>query len=175
MAVMKLAVALGLALAAMPARAEEVTPKDIQVIGRTLGFMEDVADGAIELGIVYVRGEPASAAQAASMQRTLNSDPATGKVRLQARLIAADELAALDHIGALFIVPAAINVAAAAAAAAHRLHVPVISNDIACATAGHCALAFNSLPTVEIIFNRSAAEDAGVHFTPAFRMLVKKI
>lgn len=172
---MKLLMAMIAALLAMPAHGEEVTPKDIQVIGRTLGFMEDVGDGALELGIIYVRGEPASAAQAAAVQRLLANAPNTGKLVLKPRLIAAEDLAALDHIGALFIVPAAINAAGAAAGAAHRLHVPVISNDVACATAGYCALAFSSLPTVEIIFNRGAADEAGVRFTAAFRMLVKKL
>ena len=54
---MKSAVTLILALLSVPARAEEVTLKDIQVIGRTLGFMEDATAGTLELGIVYVRGE----------------------------------------------------------------------------------------------------------------------
>jgi hypothetical protein len=90
-------------------------------------------------------------------------------------LIASDELATLDHVRALFIVPAAGHAGASAAATARRLHVPVLSTDLACVQAGYCVLSFSSSPTVEIIFNRSAAEEAGVHFTPAFRMLVKKI
>ena len=175
LAVMRVTATVVLALLSTPVQADEVTPKDIQVIGRTLGFMENTA-GALELGIVYVRGEAESVRQATTMQSTLGDGLSIGKVLLQPRLIASDELATLDHAGALFIVPAALlAVASTAAATAHRLHVPVISTDVACAQAGYCVLAFHSSPTVEITFNRNAAEEAGVHFTAAFRMLVKQI
>ena len=175
MQAMKIAATAVLALLSTPVQADEVTPKDIQVIGRTLGFMEDTSAGILELGIVYVRAEPESLRQARTMQASLGDGLSAGKLVLKPRLIASDELAALDHAGALFIGPAALNAAASAAAAAHRLHVPVISTEVSCVQAGYCVLAFHSSPTVEIIFNRNAAEEAGVHFTPAFRMLVKQI
>ena len=174
--VMKIVAIMALALLAARARADEVTPKDIQVIGRSLSFMEDAAGGTLELGVVYVRGEPKSVRQATAMQQALGDGLSAGKLVLRPRLIAADELASLDQIGALFIVPSASHAAAAtAAAAAHRLHVPLVSTDDLCAQAGYCVLAFHSLPSVEIIFSRSAAEAEGVHFIPAFRMLVKQI
>jgi hypothetical protein len=173
---MRVTAAVVLALLSTPVQADEVTPKDIQVIGRTLGFMENAAAGALELGIVYVRGEAESVRQAATMQSTLGDGLSIGKLLLRPRLIASDELSTLDHAGALFIVPAALVAAASTAAATgHRLHVPVMSTDVACAQAGNCVLAFHSAPSVEIIFNRNAAEAEGVHFTPAFRMLVKQI
>ena len=109
------------------------------------------------------------------MQTLLGSDAGAGRFTFRPHLLAADELASVDRIGALFIVPAAVRAGASAAAAAQRLHVPVLSTDIACAQAGYCSLSFSSAPTVEIMFNRGAAQDAGVHFTPAFRMLVKKL
>jgi hypothetical protein len=160
---------------AAPARADDITPKDLQVIGRTLGFVEDATTGTLELGIVYVRNEPDSVRQAKTMQQMLGDGLSAGKLVLHPRLVAADELASLDHIGALFIVPAAAHVAAVAAAAAKRLHVPTLSTDVACAEAGQCVLAFRSDPSVEIVMSREAAAVAGVRFTPAFRMLVRQL
>jgi len=159
----------------MPAKADDITLKDLQVIGRSLGFIEDARTGTLELGIVYVRNEPETVRQAKTMQEMLGTGLSAGKLVLRPRLVAADELGNLDHIGALFIVPGAAHVATAAAAAAKRLHVPTLSTDVACAESGQCVLAFRSDPSVEIILSRDAAAVAGVRFTPAFRMLVRQL
>lgn len=172
---MRSMVALAVALLSVPAHASDVTERDIQIIGRTLGFMEDLHPGPLDLGIVYSHGDAESQHQAAAMQAMLAGMPVVGKVSLQPHLIAAEDLNTLDHADALFIVPAAGQTSARAAAAGRRLHAPVISTDERCAEAGHCVISFSSAPTVEIIFNRSSAEAAGVRFTAAFRMLVKKL
>ena len=171
---MRVFAALFLVSLAASAKASDVTQKDIQIIGRSLGFMEDLSPGPLELGIVYIRNDAETQRQAAAMQALMVEAP-MGKIPLRPRLVAVDELATLDHAHALFIVPTAAPVAAKVAAAGRRLHIPVISTDGACAEAGNCVLSFSSSPTVEIIFNRSSAEAAGVRFTAAFRMLVKKI
>jgi hypothetical protein len=167
--------AAGLLLVPRSACAQEITAKDIQVIGRTLGFMEDAGSGTVELGIVYARNEPESVRQAKAMQAMLGAGMMAGKVVLRPHLVATDELAKLEQIGALFVVPGGPSIAAAAALAAQRLHVPTLSTDVACAEAGQCVLGFRSDPTVEIVFSRGAAAGAGVRFTPAFRMLVKQV
>ena len=157
-----------------PLRAEDVTMKDIQVIGRTLGFMVDARSGTMQLGIVYLRGSPESVRQATAMQATLGTGLSAGKLVLQPKMVPADELSTIDHVEALFIVPDASSAAAAGATAAGRLHVPIISKDVACAAAGQCVVAFQSEPLVEIVFSPSAAANEGVRFTAAFRMLVKQ-
>ena len=162
------------AVLSSPLRAEEVTAKDIQVIGRTLGFMVDARAGVLLLGIIFQPGSPESVRQATTMQAALGTGLSAGKLMLQPKMVPADELPSLDHVDALFIVPAASAAAAAAAMAAGRLHVPIISKDVACAAAGHCAVAFQSEPLVEIVFSPSAAASEGVRFTAAFRMLVKQ-
>jgi hypothetical protein len=59
--------------------------------------------------------------------------------------------------------------------AALRLHIPTISTEMACVQSARCILAFSSQPTVEIVLNHNAANSAGVHFTQAFRMLVREL
>jgi hypothetical protein len=160
---------------ATPAFAGDVTAKDIQVIGRALGFMEDAAPGTVDLGIVYAPDIPDSVRQAAAMQSLLGTGVPAGKIVLRPHLVTVDQLGKIDNVGALFIVPAAGQIAAAVIAAAGRLHIPTISTDIACAEAGSCVLAFHSEPTVEVFMNRTAAAGAGVRFTAGFRMLVKQL
>jgi hypothetical protein len=158
-----------------PARCEELSAKDIQVIGRTLSFMEGRSGIVIELGIVYLRDEPESVRQAQDMASVLGNGLAAGKVELRPRLLAADQLGQLSGVDALFIVPTAARAASATAQAAERLHVPTISTDVGCAMAGLCVLAFHSEPTVEIFYSVSAAAGTKVRFTPAFRMLVRQL
>lgn len=172
---MRAMIALALTLLSAPVQASDVTRRDIQIIGRLLGFMEDLGTGPLDLSIVYTRSDAESQRQAAAMQAMMADMPVVGKVSLRAHPVAAEDLTALNHADALFIVPAAGQAGARAAAAGRRLHAPVISTDQSCAEAGDCVLSFSSTPTVEIVFNRSSAEASGVHFTAAFRMLVKKL
>jgi hypothetical protein len=174
------AIAMVTSLLVTPARAQDVTAKDVtakdlQVIGRTLGFMEDASARTVELGIVYVPGNPESARQAGAMQRLLGEGVAAGRITLRSRIIAIDQLGTAQNVGALFVVPAVGQISSAVMDAAKRLHIPAISTDVACVQAGTCVLAFHSEPTVEVFLSRAAAEGAGVRFTPAFRMLVKQM
>ncbi len=160
-----------------PATAAEpdgVNAKDIQVIGRTLGFMENVPAGTVELGIVFLAGNDASVQEARAIADALGGGLPAGRVVLRPRLVPADALGGLNAIGALFVVPTAAAAMAATADAARRLGVVLISTDPHCVEAGLCVLAFRSEPTVEVYFSATAAENARVRFTPAFRMLVKQ-
>ena len=73
-----------LTLLTVPVQADEITPKDIQVIGRTLGFMEDAVPGTLDLGIVFVRGEAESLRQAMRDADLLGSVPGRRPVYLSA-------------------------------------------------------------------------------------------
>ena len=58
--------------------------------------------------------------------------------------------------------------------AARRLKAPTVSIDMTCVLSGNCVVGFTSQPTVQIILNQGAAEQIGVHFLQAFRMLVRE-
>jgi len=62
----------------------------------------------------------------------------------------------------------------ALAAAAHRLHGPTISADLACVQSYGCVVGYATEPTVQIIIDKKQAERAGVRFMQAFRMLVRE-
>jgi hypothetical protein len=162
-----------IALSLHPCHAQ-FTPRDGQIIARTLGFLESASPGVVEIGIVYSPNRSASVRQAQNLQAAIGDALVAGKITLKARLIPVDQLPGVSGIGGIFITRDLGPHLDEITAAARRLHVPTISTEMGCARTAHCIVAFSSEPTVEITLNHEAASDAGVHFTQAFRMLVRE-
>ena len=153
----------------------EFTARDAQIIARALSFIEPGGTGALEIGIAYAPDRPDSVRQAEELQAAIGDALVAGKITLKSRLIPIDQLPAATGIGAIFVTSDLGSRLDDAAAAARRLHVPTISTELACVRTARCVLAFSSQPTVEITLNHDAANNAGVHFTQAFRMLVREL
>jgi hypothetical protein len=160
-------------LAPASALSAELTPKDVQIIGRALAFVENPPTGTVRLGIVFSPSIPISAQQANSLQALLADGVTVGKVTLLPTLIPVDRLFVADDLGAVFVT-SGLGTPGPALTEAARRRLPIFSTDIACVNAGHCLLGFRSEPTVEIVISKTASEVSGVSFTPAFRMLVKE-
>lgn len=153
----------------------QFTPRDGQIIARALSFSEATPGGALELGIAYAPDRPTSLRQAQSLLAAIGDGLAAGKVTLTARLIPVDQLAGATGIAGIFVTSDLGPQLDVVIAAARQLHVPTISTEMACVRAARCILGFSSQPTVQIILNHEAANQAGVHFTQAFRMLVSEL
>jgi hypothetical protein len=156
------------------AAAAEFSPKDGQVLGRTLGFVGDGMSGVAVVGIVFVPGDPASRREAESIKAVIGDDMPAGRVRLRARLVPVTQLADIAGIQALYVTGGLAASMDLVTGAAQRLHVPTVSTDIGCVESGACVVGFASEPMVQIIVDRSAAERTGVRFLQAFRMLVRE-
>lgn len=158
---------------AVPPRAwgAEFTPKDGQVLGRTMGYVGDGMTGTAVVGVVYVPGHPASQREADLVRAVIGEGLAAGRVKLQARLVPVDQLPTVSGVDALYITSGSIGLPPVLQAA-QRLRVPTVSTDMACVEAAQCAVGFSSQPTVQIVISRGAADRAGVRFVQAFRMLV---
>jgi hypothetical protein len=169
-----LVVLLLLMLAPQTCRAQ-FTARDGQIIARTLGFIESAASGVVEIGIVYAPDSRTSQRQAEDLRATIGDALTAGKVILKARLIPVDQLPTVTGIAGIYVTDDLGPHLDDVVAAARRLHVPTISTEMACVQAGRCVLAFSSQPTVEIVLNRGAANNAGVRFNQAFRMLVREL
>jgi hypothetical protein len=162
-------------VAALPLAAQAVfTSKDAQVLGRTLAFAGDGMSGPAVVGIVFAPTDPASQREAELVWSVIGDGLPTGRVTLQARLVPLDQLASASGLAALYVTPGLAEGMGAISAAAHRLHVPTISTDPACIQSDSCVVGFTSAPTVQITIDRVAADQAGVHFLQAFRMLVRE-
>jgi hypothetical protein len=61
------------------------------------------------------------------------------------------------------------------AAISKARQIPCVTTDLAKVESGACVIAVRSRPRVEIIVNRDAARDSGVHFATAFRVMVTEL
>lgn len=166
--------ACALVLTPQPGLAQ-FTPRDGQIIARALSFDEAIRSGTVEIGVVFAPERPISVQQAQTVHAVIGDALVAGRITLKSRLIPADQLSKVTGIGGIYITGDLGPQLDDAVAAAKRLHVATISNDMACVRTGPCVLAFSSEPTVEIVLNRASAIGAGVQFTEAFRMLVREV
>lgn len=152
----------------------EFSAKDGQVLGRTLGFVGDGMTGVAVVGIVVAPANPASQRDAEVIRAVIGDDLPAGRVRLQVRLIAVDQLAGVGGVAALYVTTGLAGSMATISSAAQRLHVPTISAGLSCVQTDGCVVGFSTEPTVQILIDKAAAERTGVHFMQAFRMLVRE-
>ena len=163
-----------LVTASFRAAGAEFSPKDGQVLGRTLGFVGDGMSGVAVVGIVFAPTVPASRHEAELILAVIGDDMPAGRVELRGRLVPLGQLSDVTGIQALYVTERLAGSMDLVFGAAERLHVPTISADIGCVQSGACVVGFSSEPTVQIIIDRGAAERTGVRFQRAFRMLVRE-
>jgi len=166
--------AASLVTASSRADGGEFSPKDGQVLGRTLGFVGDGMSGIAVVGIVFAPTNPASRQEAELILAVIGDDMPAGRVQLRGRLVPLGQLSDVIGIQALYVTEGLAGSMDLVFGAAQRLHVPTISADIGCVQSGACVVGFSSEPTVQIIIDRGAAERTGARFQRAFRMLVRE-
>ena len=149
--------------------------KDVQIVARMLAFLVTPPTGAAVVGIVYAPGSPDSASEARAFAEQLADGLTIGRITLYARLLPIDQLGNGSGLAAIFIPASLDSQAELPSRLARQLHIPAISNSLACALNGYCALGFITSPTVQIVLNRSVCESAAIQFLPAFRILVKEV
>ena len=169
-----LSLAVVTCLAASSAAGAEFDAKDGQILGRTLGYTGDGTASAIVVGIVFSPASRASQQEAELVLAIIGDGLATGRIRLQARLVPLDRLSGVTGLNALYLTTGLPEDTETVFSAARRLRAPTISANLSCVEAGRCVIGFISEPTVQILLNEGAAERIGVHFLQAFRMLVRE-
>jgi hypothetical protein len=166
--------AASLVAAWSPQAKAEFNAKDAQVLGRTLGYVGSGMTGIAVVGVVFEPANRTSQHEADLIRAVIGDGLATGRIRLQARLITVEQLAGATGLSALYLTSGLAESTDAIFGAARRLRAPTISADLVCVEAGRCVVGFSSEPTVQILLNRGAAERIGVDFVQAFRMLVRE-
>lgn len=153
------------ALAATNASAA-LTDKDVKVIAKAIGFVENGPKGAVDVAVVTDGGASkadadAFVAQAASV---------TGDITLKPAIVAPGALAGSS--ARVAFIPAGMSGAAAAAVSKKMI---TISNDSSCTATQKCAISIVSDPKVDITVSKSAAAASGVTFGSAFTMMIKEV
>lgn len=164
-----------LALAGTTAQAAlaQLSSNSVQVGARVASFQLPAMRGQVTAAIVFDPGDPASEAEARTIERTLGDGLTVGALRLKPKRVAADNLGELTGARVAFVTKG-VNYRNVARSVDGQ-SILTISSDLACVHSGHCAVAITSGPKVQIFVSREACSAARIRFSSAFLMLVKEI
>ena len=165
-----LSAAIAAALVA-PAAMAETTQRDLEVIGRALGFVEGASGSDRVVAIVY---DPGSEAEAQSLASAMSGGLSAGRVTLNGRLVPASDLSGLAGADAAVLIGAAAGDAGVFGQASSQ-GVMTVSTDMSCVESGQCVMGVQSAPSVRIVVNRDSASSSSVSFAAAFAMMIEEI
>lgn len=152
-----------------------LSPKDLQVIGRAITFLEAPPKGAAEIGVLLNPSDPKSVAEAAEVQALIGGGLTIDQLKLTARLVPIADLNRTSGLSALIVLTASPEMLALVEAAGTGQKLLTISTDLACVQQGACVMGARSEPKIEIVLNKPLAQAAGITFSTAFRMMIKEI
>jgi len=157
-----------------PARAD-ITPKDVQVMARALGFTEKPPTGEVNIGIVFAPGNPQSAKEADDLKTLMGTGLKAGNLTLKPVLVKIDDLGSAGDVAAFLLTDGVGADGAKLAAATKTKQKPCVTIDMAQVQSGACVMGIKSEPKVEIVVNKAAAADSGVSFAASFRMMITEL
>jgi hypothetical protein len=149
-----------------------LSSKDLQIVAKGLGFLAPPAPGGT-VAVIYSASSPASKADADEIAGLFGDGVASKAGGLKAKAVDVASLGGGAGYLAVIVVAGVHGDAAIAAAKAHKI--PCITAVVALVQGGHCVMAVQSGPKVEITVNHDAAQSAGISFTSAFRTLIHEI
>lgn len=153
----------------------DITDKDLQVLGRSLGFVKSAGSASSKLIVVYDPKKPQSQAEADSVQSLIGGGLKAGQRSLTGTLVKVDELGSVTEGAAIFVTSALGDGVAKARAVAKALHSPCVTVDSSLVQSGACTISVKTSPKVEILVNKAAAAEDGVTLDDAFKMLITEI
>jgi len=157
----------------MPARAQ-VTQSDLLVAGRALGFVNNLKQEDVRIGIVYDPGIARSAQEAAEISAMMAGGLRVGGLFLKPVMIPIDMLTSAG-VEALFLTDGLGTEAARVDRTSRKRKLPCITFDLAQVRNGNCAMGVRSRPKVEVFVNRAAADATGMDLAAVFRIMITEI
>lgn len=150
---------------------------DLKVAFRVLPLLTNKIVSPATVGIVYAPDNPASAAEAKTVQSLIDGGlEAPGGVTLSSVLVPANDLKKLSDVKVAFLAKglsaSALDAVSQAAAAARIL---TMSTAIGYVRANKCVLGITSQPSVQIYYSKTAADSGKIGFAHAFEMLVSQL
>jgi hypothetical protein len=151
-----------------PCHGASLQPQELQILGKALNFLEPPLTGQSVVAIVYAPGDPKSRQDAEDLAGQL-SKVRLGGVLVVPRIVGSQSLAAEPFQLVITADGADGQPVIAAAQANHAL---CVTANVAAVRIGEYTMAIRSSGKVEIFVNKQAAEQSGVGFATAFRMMV---
>ena len=161
--------ALGLLVISPDAHA--VSQKDMQILGRALGFIENGPSGDVKIGIVHDSGNAASGTEADEIVSLIGGGMKSGKINLQAEKVSAGSAAGSNYPVLFFTTGTEGNQASIFNSVSSKGIITVSTHD-ACLNSSQCVMVVKSVPKVDIKVSTAAAGATNVSFGSAFRMMI---
>lgn len=147
--------------------ANAASQKDMQILGRALGFIENGPSGDVKVGIVH----GSSAAEADEIIGLIGGGMKSGKINLIGEKVSAGSAASSSY-PVLFFTDGTDSSHGSIFNAVKSKGVITVSTHDACLNTGQCVMVVKSVPKVDIKVSTAAAGESGVSFGSAFRMMI---
>jgi len=165
--------ALGFLLQA-PAVLAQTDARNLQVLARTLGFMDPPMRGRLMVGILYDPASTAAQRDANALSALFADGLRSGGLTLEAKLVPIGEAKEAD-VDLFLLSRGNGDRAAALAPILKSRKLPCVSSDLDQVRAGNCTIGLQSAPRVEILLNTRLAADTDMAFASVFRMMIKEL
>ncbi len=151
-----------------------ITPKDIQVAGRILGFTTTPFTGNVRIGIVYDPASMLSTADEHALLGILGNGLPIGNITLIPVPITIAKLASTPA-DVLFLTGGLGSKTAKVGAQARAAKILCITTDLSATEAGDCAVSVQTAPNIQITINKAASAASGIEFESAFMLMITEI
>jgi hypothetical protein len=150
-----------------------VSLRDVQVLGRVMGFLDHKPPANVKLGIVYDPASPASQKDASDMLAQMGASYKAGDFTLSPSLVKIGDVGSVG-VDAFFLV-SGVSGAAKLADITNSKKIPCFTSEINYVKSGACIIGVKSDPTVVIMVNSPLSKSSGITFGAAFRMMITEI
>jgi hypothetical protein len=156
--------------AAEPAYAD-LTPTDLLIAARTIGFMAKINSDDLRVGIVAASDSALSIRDANQLRSLWGNDLRAGKTSLRPVILRLDQVASAD-VDLFFLAEGVGADAGKVAGASKARKIPCITFDLAQVKSGAFTIGVRTRPKIEIFVNRKAAADSDTVFSSVFRLMI---
>jgi len=150
-----------------PAAQAELSAMHVNVALKSIKFLQPAPQAGDVAAFVYKDGDAASKSVAEQLAGGMDTSVLAARVTSSS---APD----LSKARLVFVTDAALADIAGINAVAQPNHAAAVASQTSCSEAGECVLTVETEPKVQIYLSAAAAGKAGVSFSNAFMMLVKK-
>ncbi len=160
-----------LGLVALAPNAQAASQKDMQILGRALGFIENGPSGDVKVGIVTDSGNATSSAEADEIIGLIGGGMASGKIKLLGEKVSTSA-ASSGSYPVLYFTKGTEGSQGSIFNAVSSKGVITVSTHDDCLNSSNCVVVVKSEPKVDIKVSSAAASASGVSFGSAFRMMI---
>lgn len=162
------------ALLLAPDALADLSQRDLQVLSRTLGFLDPPFSGTVKVGVVYDPEKTAGVINANEIMSILGNGLKVGTLNLLPVMVDIQQ-AGDANVDVLLLTAGNGSHAESLVSVVENRKIPCLTFDMEQVRVGNCMVGLQAQPKVEIVVNRSLAGKSGVSFASIFLMMIKEI